>query len=121
MGYRARPLIGQFIICLPWANVHDRHPVGTQCAACQLAQAVRLLVSQNPCFGLDVSAIREIDSRLPEERNRGAVVLMLSEDVDKLLELAKRVMVMLEGRLVFETDPSQAKALRVTMCCSKCF
>jgi len=70
-----------------------------------------------PCFGLDVSAIREIDSRLPEERNRGAVVLILSEDVDKLLELANRVMVMFEGRLVFETDRSQAKALRVTVCC----
>ena len=69
----------------------------------ELSGEVRLLIAQNPCLGLDYSATREIRERILEARNQGAAVLLLSEDLDELLELADRIVVMLDGRLVFAT------------------
>jgi ABC-type uncharacterized transport system ATPase subunit len=54
-------------------------------------------------FGLDFAAVAEIHGRLRAARNRGAAVLLVSEDLDELLELADRIVVMSEGRIVFET------------------
>jgi ABC-type uncharacterized transport system ATPase subunit len=41
-------------------------------------------------------------------RNRGAAVLLVSEDLDELLELADRIVVIFNGRLVYETTASSA-------------
>ncbi len=62
-----------------------------------------LLVVANPCFGLDFGAVADIRARLIEARNRGAAILLLSEDLDEVVALADRIVVMFEGRLVFET------------------
>lgn len=69
---------------------------------------VRVLVAANPCFGLDFKAVDFIHDRLLEARNEGAAVLLISEDLDELLELADRIFVMSEGKLVFETTPEKA-------------
>jgi simple sugar transport system ATP-binding protein len=76
----------------------------------ELSDNVQLLVAQNPCLGLDFAATREIRGKILEARNRGAAVLLVSEDLDELLELADRILVMLEGRIVFETDRAGAAA-----------
>jgi ABC-type uncharacterized transport system ATPase subunit len=57
----------------------------------------------NPVFGLDFSAVDEIHRRLLEARNDGAAVLLVSEDLDELIELSDRVLVMSDGALVYET------------------
>jgi general nucleoside transport system ATP-binding protein len=62
-----------------------------------------VLVVANPCFGLDLAAVAEIHAQLMEARNRGAAILMVSEDLDELLELADRIVVMFNGQLVHET------------------
>jgi ABC-type uncharacterized transport system ATPase subunit len=41
-------------------------------------------------------------------RNRGAAVLLVSEDLDELLELSDRIVVMFEGQIVHETTPVDA-------------
>jgi ABC-type uncharacterized transport system ATPase subunit len=41
-------------------------------------------------------------------RNRGAAVLLVSEDLDEILELSDRFLVISEGKLVFETTPKTA-------------
>ena len=69
----------------------------------ELSRSPAVLIVQNPCAGLDVAAAAEIRGRLMEARNTGAAVLLLSEDLDELLELADRIVVMFEGRLVHET------------------
>ncbi len=69
---------------------------------------VQVLVAANPCFGLDFKAVDFIHDRLIETRNRGAAVLLVSEDLDELLELADRIFVMSEGALVHETTPEEA-------------
>jgi ABC-type uncharacterized transport system ATPase subunit len=55
-------------------------------------------------FGLDFAAVAEIHGRLVAARNRGAAVLLVSEDLDELLQLSDRIVVMSEGRIVFECD-----------------
>jgi ABC-type uncharacterized transport system ATPase subunit len=74
----------------------------------ELSGAPALLIVANPCFGLDFQAVADIRSQIVEARNRGAAVLLISEDLDEILELADRVLVMSDGRLVFETSADAA-------------
>ena len=74
----------------------------------ELTGAVDLLIVSNPCFGLDFSAVAEIRARIMKARNSGAAVLLLSEDLDELLELSDRILVMSDGALVYETPIASA-------------
>ncbi|RJF87296.1 ABC transporter ATP-binding protein [Oleomonas cavernae] len=65
---------------------------------------VDLLIVANPCFGLDFAAVAEIRSRIVKARNGGAAVLLVSEDLDELIELADRILVMSEGKIAYETQ-----------------
>ncbi|MCJ9752209.1 ABC transporter ATP-binding protein [Neorhizobium sp. BETTINA12A] len=69
----------------------------------ELTGDVDLLIVSNPCFGLDFSAVAEIRARIMRARNSGTAVLLLSEDLDELLEMSDRIMVISEGKLVYET------------------
>jgi general nucleoside transport system ATP-binding protein len=69
----------------------------------ELGQPVDVLIVANPVFGLDFSSVADIHARLIAARDAGAAVLLVSEDLDELLELADRIAVMAEGRIVFET------------------
>jgi simple sugar transport system ATP-binding protein len=74
----------------------------------ELTGEVDLLVVANPCFGLDFSAVAEIRSRIVAARNGGTAVLLISEDLDEILELSDRILVMSEGRIVYETPGAAA-------------
>jgi ABC-type uncharacterized transport system ATPase subunit len=74
----------------------------------ELSGDCEILVVANPCFGLDFAAIAEIRAQIVEARNRGAAVLLVSEDLDEILELSDRIVVMFEGRLVYETPGATA-------------
>jgi ABC-type uncharacterized transport system ATPase subunit len=74
----------------------------------ELSGAVRVLIAQNPCVGLDFAATSEIHAQIVTARNRGAAILLFSEDLDELLELADRIAVMFEGRIVYETPRAEA-------------
>jgi ABC-type uncharacterized transport system ATPase subunit len=74
----------------------------------ELTGDVDLLIVSNPCFGLDFSAVAEIRARIMKARNQGAAVLLLSEDLDELLELSDRILVMSDGALVYETPIATA-------------
>jgi simple sugar transport system ATP-binding protein len=74
----------------------------------ELDGEVDLLVVSNPCFGLDVKAVAEIRSRIMAARNSGTAVLLFSEDLDEILELSDRIVVMRQGVLVYETLASTA-------------
>ncbi len=68
----------------------------------ELSEDAALLLVSNPVFGLDFTAVAEVHRRLVEARNRGCAVLMVSEDLDELLLLADRIVVMSGGRLVHQ-------------------
>jgi simple sugar transport system ATP-binding protein len=74
----------------------------------ELSEDVEVLIVHNPCFGLDLNAVAEIRNRIMEARNAGAAVLLISEDLDEILELADRIVVMFEGRFVYETPRDDA-------------
>ena len=74
----------------------------------ELARESRVLIVMNPVFGLDFAAVDEIHDRLMSARNRGAAILLVSEDLDELIELSDRVLVMSGGRIVFETSSPSA-------------
>ncbi|GAB6148064.1 ABC transporter ATP-binding protein [Stetteria hydrogenophila] len=59
----------------------------------------RLLVAMNPTAGLDLEAAMEVRSVLVSVASRGAGVLVFSEDLDELLEVSDRILVMSRGRL----------------------
>ncbi|MEO5805248.1 ABC transporter ATP-binding protein [Devosia sp.] len=65
----------------------------------ELSGDVDVLIVANPCFGLDFASVSEIRSQIMEQRNRGAAVLLVSEDLDEILELADRVAVMSGGTI----------------------
>ena len=76
----------------------------------ELAGDVEVLIAQNPCVGLDFAATSEIRAQILAARNRGAAILLFSEDLDELLELADRIVVMFEGQIVYETPRERADA-----------
>jgi simple sugar transport system ATP-binding protein len=75
----------------------------------ELSEPVSVLVVANPVFGLDFAAVAEIHDRIIAARNAGAAVLLVSEDLDELLELSDRIAVIFEGRLVHETPIATAE------------
>ena len=75
----------------------------------ELAGDINVLIAANPVFGLDFAAVREIHGRIRQVREKGGAVLLISEDLDELLELADRIVVMSEGRIVFETPAAAAQ------------
>jgi general nucleoside transport system ATP-binding protein len=75
----------------------------------ELAGDINVLIAANPVFGLDFAAVAEIHSRILQVREKGGAVLLISEDLDELLELADRIVVMSEGRIVFETPAAGAQ------------
>ena len=79
----------------------------------ELTGDVKLLVISNPCFGLDFAAVSEIRARIVAARNAGAAVLLMSEDLDEVLELSDRVLVMSEGRITNEVAAAEAKVAEI--------
>ncbi|MBU0584810.1 MAG: ABC transporter ATP-binding protein [Alphaproteobacteria bacterium] len=67
----------------------------------ELSGDVDVLIVANPCFGLDFASVAEIRSQIMEQRNRGAAVLLVSEDLDEILELSDRVAVMSGGTISY--------------------
>jgi general nucleoside transport system ATP-binding protein len=65
----------------------------------------RVLLAAQPTRGLDIGAVEFVHRRLVEERDEGRAVLLVSLELDEILSLADRIMVMYEGRIVAEYGP----------------
>ena len=63
-----------------------------------------------PTRGLDVGAIEHIHRQLVHERDRGKAVLLVSLELDEVMSLADRILVMYEGEIVGELDPKKTDA-----------
>ena len=60
-----------------------------------------------PTRGLDVGAIEYIHKQIVDERDRGKAVLLISLELDEVMNLSDRILVMYEGEIVGEFDPKQ--------------
>ena len=101
----ARELIARYRVKTPSSDTPIENLSGGNVQRAVLARElsgdVDVLVVANPCFGLDFASVSEIRTQIMEQRNRGAAVLLVSEDLDEILELADRVAVMSEGRVTY--------------------
>jgi general nucleoside transport system ATP-binding protein len=71
-------------------------------AAREVARDPKVLVAAQPTRGLDVGAIEYLHRRLVEERDEGRAILLISLELDEVLSLSDRILVMYEGRIVAE-------------------
>jgi len=67
-----------------------------------------LLVASHPTYGLDVGATEYIRKQLVKRRDEGEAVLLVSEDLEEILELSDRIAVMFEGKIVGILDRQDA-------------
>jgi general nucleoside transport system ATP-binding protein len=105
---RAAQLVQAFSVKTPTVETPISHLSGGNVQRAVLArelssEQVQLLIAANPCFGLDFAAVDFIHNSIVEARNRGVAVLLVSEDLDELLALADRLLVISEGRFVYES------------------
>jgi len=66
-----------------------------------------LLIAVQPTRGLDVGAIEYIHKQIVEQRNKGKAVLLVSLEMDEVLDVSDRILVMYEGEIVGELDPKK--------------
>jgi general nucleoside transport system ATP-binding protein len=84
-GDRVRTLSGGNMQKVILARVLERNP--------------RAIVVAQPTRGLDVGATEYVRGKLLEQRQRGAAILLISEDLDEILELSDRIAVIYEGEI----------------------
>ena len=73
----------------------------------------KVLILRSPTRGLDVGATEQVRNLVLKERARGVAVLLISEDLDELLALSDRLMVIFEGEIVGEMPAEEATAERL--------
>ncbi len=75
----------------------------------------KVLIARSPTRGLDVGATDAVRQHILNERARGTAVLLISEDLDELLALSDRLIVLYEGEIVGEMPSEEATAERLGM------
>ena len=69
----------------------------------ELSRDPSVLIAANPTMGLDVGAAEYVHRRLLEVREQGSAIVLVSHDLDELLKLSDRVIVLYRGKVVYET------------------
>ena len=117
MRRRAARMVASYGIRTPSPDAPIGVLSGGNVQRCVLAReldgAVTLLIVANPCFGLDAKAVAEVRARIMAARNVGTAVLLISEDLDEILELADRLVVMRHGAIVHEAAAAGANPREV--------
>ena len=68
---------------------------------------VSLVVASQPTRGVDVGSIEHIHARIVEERDDGAAVLIVSSELDEVVALSDRIIVMYQGKIAGEFEAGQ--------------
>jgi simple sugar transport system ATP-binding protein len=79
----------------------------------ELSRDLKLAIASQPTRGVDVGSIEYIHSQIIAERDAGTAVLIVSTELDEVMALADRVLVMYRGAIVAEVDPKQVSALDI--------
>lgn len=74
----------------------------------ELAGKPAVLIASQPTRGLDVGAMEYVHQRILDERERGAAVLLISEDLDEIFALSDRMVVLFEGEVIGEAMVEEA-------------
>jgi len=79
----------------------------------ELSRDLRLTIAAQPTRGVDVGSIEYIHSRIVKERDAGTAVLIVSTELDEVMALSDRLLVMYRGRVVAELDPKKVTPMEV--------
>ena len=100
----AERLVQEYDIMIPSVDVPARNLSGGNLQRLILAKVLsrnpRLLVAANPTSGLDVGATEFIWHKLMEQKEKGAAILLISEDLNEVVSLSDRIAVMYDGKIV---------------------
>ncbi len=75
----------------------------------EISSDPKVLVAAQPTRGLDVGAIEFVHRRLVEERDKGRAILLVSLELEEIRSLSDRALVIYEGEIVAELDPSASE------------
>jgi general nucleoside transport system ATP-binding protein len=114
---RARTAIREYGIKTPSADAPISGLSGGNVQRAVLAREltgeVAVLIAANPCFGLDFAAVSEIRTRIMAARNAGTAVLLVSSDLEEIFALSDRILVMSEGKVVYESRAADANIAEI--------
>lgn len=112
IGSFSRELIDSYEIMTPSATQVTKVLSGGNLQkvimARELSQQPKCLIVNQPTRGLDVGATEYVRRRLLEQRDRGAAILLTSEDLDEIFNLATRIAVIFKGEIVGIFDAEEA-------------
>lgn len=74
----------------------------------EFSRPIKLLIASQPTRGLDVGSIEYIHRRLVEKRDEGCAVLLVSPELDEVMQLSDRIAVMYEGEIMSILPADQA-------------
>jgi simple sugar transport system ATP-binding protein len=79
----------------------------------ELSQHPKVLIAAQPTRGLDVGAIEYMTDRLRRAAESGVGVLLISSEIEEILDLAHRIVVISEGRIIGSMDRAEADLGRI--------
>ena len=105
-------LVAEFDVKTPSLDTPARNLSGGNIQKLILARELsarpRVLLAAQPTRGVDVGAAHYIHERLMEQRDAGTAILIVSEDLDEVLTISDRVLVMFEGEIIAEAKPRES-------------
>lgn len=113
----AESLIAEYDIRTPSADIAVNTLSGGNqqkvIVARELSRPLRLSIAAQPTRGVDVGSIEYIHSRIIKERDTGTAVLIVSTELDEVMALSDRLLVMYRGKIVAELDPKVTSAMDI--------
>ena len=113
----AETLIAEYDIRTPSADIEASTLSGGNqqkvIVARELSRPLRLSIAAQPTRGVDVGSIEYIHSRIIKERDTGTAVLIVSTELDEVMALSDRLLVMYRGKIVADLDPKLTSAMDV--------
>jgi general nucleoside transport system ATP-binding protein len=82
----------------------------------EFSRGVKFLIAAQPTRGVDVGAAELIHARIMRARAEGAGVLLVSSELDEVMKLSDRILVMYDGRIVAEFPRSEATQEKLGLC-----
>ena len=111
IGNNAKELIKKFDIRTPGGSTLVNYLSGGNqqkvIIAREFSRPIKLLVASQPTRGLDVGSIEYIHSRIVEKRDEGCAVLLVSTELDEIMQLSDRIAVMYRGKILTTVNANE--------------
>jgi simple sugar transport system ATP-binding protein len=108
----AKELIKRFDVRTPGPNTHAGSLSGgnqqKMVVARELSRPLKLLIASQPTRGIDVGSIEFIHNQIVRKRDDGVAVLLVSSELDEIMALSDRIVVMYKGEIIGTVPAAEA-------------